>query len=208
MTKKFALALLCARHSHSRSARPPRWPASGRAAADPGVTDKEIVLGATTPLSGPFSSVSSVTHRRERLLQVRERERRRERPQDHVQVPRRPVRPGEDGAAHAAARRAGQGLRDLQLDRDRAQPRDPRLPEREQGAAAVRRLRVDDARPRRRAVPVGDRVPAELPGRGLGVRQVPRPDAARARRSRCSSRTTTTARICSAASSAGCSGRR
>ena len=33
----------------------------GRADADPGVTDKEIVIGATTPLSGPFSSVSSVT---------------------------------------------------------------------------------------------------------------------------------------------------
>lgn len=33
----------------------------GRADADPGVTDKEILLGATTPLSGPFSSVSSVT---------------------------------------------------------------------------------------------------------------------------------------------------
>jgi branched-chain amino acid transport system substrate-binding protein len=33
----------------------------GRADADPGVTDREIVIGATTPLSGPFSSVSSVT---------------------------------------------------------------------------------------------------------------------------------------------------
>ncbi len=33
----------------------------GRAAADPGVTDREVVIGATTPLSGPFSSVSSVT---------------------------------------------------------------------------------------------------------------------------------------------------
>jgi len=33
----------------------------GRATADPGITDKEIVLGATTPLSGPYYSVSSVT---------------------------------------------------------------------------------------------------------------------------------------------------
>ena len=33
----------------------------GRADADPGVTDNEILIGATTPLSGPFSSVSSVT---------------------------------------------------------------------------------------------------------------------------------------------------
>ena len=42
-----------------------------------------------------------------------------------------------------------------------------------------------------------DRLPAELPGRGLDLRQVPRPHEARARRSRCSSRTTTTARSCS-----------
>ena len=32
-----------------------------RAGADPGVTPSSILLGATTPLSGPFSSVSSVT---------------------------------------------------------------------------------------------------------------------------------------------------
>ena len=34
---------------------------SSGTAADPGVSDREIVIGATTPLSGPFSSVSSVT---------------------------------------------------------------------------------------------------------------------------------------------------
>ena len=33
----------------------------GRFTADPGITDKEIVIGATTPLSGAYSSVSSVT---------------------------------------------------------------------------------------------------------------------------------------------------
>jgi branched-chain amino acid transport system substrate-binding protein len=35
--------------------------ATARTAADPGVTSSSILLGATTPLSGPFSSVSSVT---------------------------------------------------------------------------------------------------------------------------------------------------
>ena len=34
---------------------------SSRTQADPGVSEREIVIGATTPLSGPFSSVSSVT---------------------------------------------------------------------------------------------------------------------------------------------------
>jgi branched-chain amino acid transport system substrate-binding protein len=35
--------------------------APNRGGADPGVTSNSILLGATTPLSGPFSSVSSVT---------------------------------------------------------------------------------------------------------------------------------------------------
>ena len=112
--------------------------------------------------------------RRERLLQVRELARRRQRPHDHVHDGRRRLRPGEDGAGDAPARRAGQGLRDLQLARDRAQHRHPRLPERAAGAAALRRLRRDDVRARLQAVPVDDRLPAELPRRGLDLRQVPR----------------------------------
>ena len=32
-----------------------------RSSADPGITDREVLIGATSPLSGPFSSVSSVT---------------------------------------------------------------------------------------------------------------------------------------------------
>ena len=64
--------------------------------------------------------------RRQRLLQVRERTRRRQRPHDHLQVPRRRLQPRADRAGDAAARRAGPGLRDLQLARHRAEPRDSR----------------------------------------------------------------------------------
>ena len=56
------------------------------------------------------------------------------------------VQPRADRPGDAEARRAGQGVRDLQRARHRAQRRDPRLPEREQGAAALRRLRRDDVR--------------------------------------------------------------
>ena len=60
MSKKIALALLALVVTLALGATA-ALAGVGRTAADPGVTDREIVIGATTPLSGPFSSVSSVT---------------------------------------------------------------------------------------------------------------------------------------------------
>ena len=60
MTKKVALALSALVLTLALGATA-ALAGVGRAAADPGITDKEILIGATTPLSGPFSSVSSVT---------------------------------------------------------------------------------------------------------------------------------------------------
>ena len=60
MSKKIALALLALVLTLALGATA-ALAGVGRTAADPGVTDREIVIGATTPLSGPFSSVSSVT---------------------------------------------------------------------------------------------------------------------------------------------------
>ena len=51
-------------------------------------------------------------------------------------------------------------------------------------------------RPRPQALPVHARLPAELPGRGLDLRRLSRPDEARRARSASSSRTTRTARSC------------
>ena len=107
---------------------------------------------------------------REGVLRLRQREGRRERPEDRVPLLRRRVQPGADRPADAPARRAGQGVRGLQLDRHGEQPRDPRLPERAEGAAALRRRRLAGARPQLRAVPVDDGLPAELPRRGRGLR--------------------------------------
>jgi branched-chain amino acid transport system substrate-binding protein len=60
MTKKLAFTLLALVLTLALGATA-ALAGAGRTAADPGVTDREIVIGATTPLSGPFSSVSSVT---------------------------------------------------------------------------------------------------------------------------------------------------
>ena len=162
----------------------------------------------TSPLSGPASAYASVARGADAYFKYVEREGRGARTQDHLQVRRRRLQPGAERPGDAAARRAGQGVRGLQLARHRAEPRGARLPERREGAAAVRRLRRYDLGPRLRAVPVHDRLPAELPGRGMGLRQVPGANGRRARRSPSSSRTTTTARICSPGSSAASSGRR
>ena len=108
---------------------------------------------------------------REGLLRLRQREGRRERPEDRVPLLRRRVQPGADRAADAQARRAGQGLRGFQLGRNGEQPRGPRLPERPEGAAALRRRRLAVDRPELRAVSVDDGLPAELPRRGRRVRK-------------------------------------
>ena len=60
MSKKIALALLALVLTLALGATA-GLAGVGRTAADPGVSDREVVIGATTPLSGPFSSVSSVT---------------------------------------------------------------------------------------------------------------------------------------------------
>ena len=111
--------------------------------------------------------------RRRRVLQVRERARRSERAQDQVPVSRRRVRPGEDGAADAPARRAGTRLRDLQQRRHGQQPCDPRLPERRAGATALRRHGHVTDRRRLQGPSVDDGLPPELP---LGRRHLRQSD--------------------------------
>ena len=79
--------------------------------------------------------------RRECVLRVRQRPGRRQRAQDQLHRQGRRVRPLEDGAAGAAARRERQGLRDLRQPRHRAGPRHLGLPEQQEGAAGLRRDR-------------------------------------------------------------------
>ena len=107
----------------SRPARP------RRRAPTPASPTKTILLGGTAPLSGPASAYASVARGADAYFKYVERARRGERPQDRLQVPRRRLQPGADGAGDAPARRAGQGLRDLQLARHRAERGDPAVPE-------------------------------------------------------------------------------
>ena len=86
------------------------------------------------PADGRGGGVRDGRARRESLLRLREREGRRQRPNDRVPLLGRRLQPGADRPAHPAPRRAGQGVRDLQLGRNGEQPRDPRLPERAEGA--------------------------------------------------------------------------
>jgi branched-chain amino acid transport system substrate-binding protein len=60
MTKKLAFALTALALTLAVGVTA-AFAGPGRAGADPGVTSGSILLGATTPLSGPYSSVSSVT---------------------------------------------------------------------------------------------------------------------------------------------------
>ena len=112
--------------------------------------------------------------RREGVLRARQLARRRQQAEDRLPHRRRRLQPRADRAGGAPARRAGPGLRRLQHARDRVEPRDPRLPEPGARAAALRRLGRDDVGPRCGEVPVDDRLPAELRGRGPRVRPVHR----------------------------------
>jgi branched-chain amino acid transport system substrate-binding protein len=60
MTRKLALALAAIAASVALGATA-ALAATGRSTDDPGVTSTSILLGATTPLSGPYSPLSSVT---------------------------------------------------------------------------------------------------------------------------------------------------
>ena len=82
-----------------------------------------------------------------RVLLVRQRARRRQRPQDQLQVRGRRLQPGEHRADHAQVRRAGPRVRARRRARDRAADCGAPVPERQQGAAAVRLDRRDDVRP-------------------------------------------------------------
>ena len=75
------------------------------------------------------------------LLQDGQRRRRHQRPQDHLHHLRRRLLAAQDRGDGAQAGGGGQGAVRLPDARHAAQHRDPEVPEREEGAAAVRRDR-------------------------------------------------------------------
>ena len=89
-----------------------------------------------------------------RVLPVRERARRRQRPHDHVQgTSTTRYNPAQAVQATLQLVEQDKRLRDLQLARHRAEPGGPPVPERGEGAAALRRLGRDGVRPDFRSYP-------------------------------------------------------
>ena len=166
---------------------------SARAANTPGVTDTEIKIGQTMPYSGPASAYGVIGRTETAYFKMINEQGGDQRPQDQSDQPRRRLQPAQDGRAGAPPRRAGAGRVPVQHARHRAEPRDPAISQRQQGAAAVRRDRRSDVR-RPEAFPLDDRLQSELPDRGAHLRQAHSGDEAGRARSRSSIRTTASAR--------------
>ena len=153
--------------------------AFGGAAQTPGVTAKSITIGGTFPLTGPAASYAPIplgmkayfSYINARRATGRRRQARRDRPPDHLEVLRRRLQPGEHGAAHAEARRAGQGLRDGRPARHGAGSRRSRayLNQQKVPQALVSTGRVLLGHPVQ-GVPVDDRLAARLHRRGPPLR--------------------------------------
>ena len=133
------------------------------------------------PAFGPCVAVRDDPGGDEGLLLVHQRpprarrQARRLRPPDHLELQGRPVLAAERRAAHARPRRAGQRVRGRRLARHRGQPRDPAVPELEEGPAHARLDGRDDVGRGLEAVPVDDRLAARLPARGQVLRAGDRP---------------------------------
>ena len=94
--------------------------ATGAQKLDPGVTAKTIHIGGTFPFTGPAALYSAIpTAERAYFLYVNAHGGVNGR-KIQFDVLRRRVRPVEDGAADAEARRAEQGVRRLRQPRHRA----------------------------------------------------------------------------------------
>ena len=145
-------------------------------------------------------------HGHEGVLQLHQRaqvegrrQARRLRAPDHAEHLRRRLPGGEHRPADAPRGRAGPRLRDARRPRHREPAGRPRLPEPEEGAAALRLDRAQRLRATQE-LPVDDRLAAGLRPGGHPAREVRQGRTSRARKSACSSRTTTTARRSSPAS--------
>ena len=152
--------------------------AYGRAGADPGVTDDQILIGGTVPLSGDQVAYAAVARGADAYFKyVNSRGGVRGRQIKYLYVDDA-YNTGRDGPEDARARPGRQGLRDLQQRRDRARARRPAVSEPGRRPAALRRERALAARPRTRPLPVVDGLPASIRRRGGALRPVRRAHAA------------------------------
>ena len=131
---------------------------SGAGQYGPGATDTEIKIGNTMPYSGPASAYGTIGKSEAAYFKmINEQGGINGRKINFISLRRR-LQPAEDGRAGAPAGRAGPGAAAVPDARHAAQHRDPELPERQEGAATVRRHR-------RRQV---ERSRSTIPGRSAG----------------------------------------
>ena len=166
----------------------------------PGITDTSIKLGGSYPFSGPASAYASIALGAQARFKAEN---------EKGGVDGRKIEFVTLDDAYEPQRAVTNARRLVEQDQVFAmfntlghaeQPGDLGLPEPEEGPARVRRhRRVGLGRGRPRA-PVHDGLAARLRVRGQGLRGVPEDREAAARRSRCSTRTTASARTCWAGS--------
>ncbi len=104
-----------------------------------------------------------------RLLRHDQRAGRHQRPQDQLHQSRRRLQPAQDRRAGAQAGRGGPGAVPVRHARHAAEQRHPRLSQRQQGAAAVRRHRRRQVE-RSEELSLDHGLAAELPHRGAHLR--------------------------------------
>ena len=168
MTRKFAFALTALALTLATGVTA-AFAGTGGAAADPGVTATSILLGATSPLTGPASAYASVARGADAYFKYVNARGGVNGRKIQYKILDDGYNPAQTVQRDAPARRAGQRVRDLQRARHRAEPRRPRLPQRPEGAAALRRVGRDDVRPETAKYPYTIGLPAELPGGRLGA---------------------------------------
>ena len=179
MIRKLALALPGLRSRPRPRRHGSRVAGSSRTAADPGVTATSILLGTTSPLSGSASAYASVARGADAYFKyvnskggVLGRKITNTilddayNPAQTVQATRKLVEQDKVFAIfNALGTEHNEATRDY-LNANKV----PQL----FAASGATKFGTEAAQ-----VPVHDRLPAELPGRGLGARQVPRADAGR-----------------------------
>ena len=173
MTRKLAFALTALALTLATGVTA-AFAGTGGAAADPGVTATSILLGTTSPLSGPASAYASVARGADAYFKYVNARGRRQRPQDPVHDPRRRLQPRADGAGDAPARRAGQACSrsSTRSAPSRTSPSATTSTPRRCRSSSPRRARPRSARETAK-YPYTIGLPAELPGGRLGAREVP-----------------------------------
>ena len=200
VTAVLASALLAGRVAAAGCGRDEGGGVGGGAASAPGVTDKHDQARRHLPVLGPASAYGTIGRAARRTSTGSTRKDGVNGRKIEFVVARRRLRPGPGGRQRPAARHAGEGLRAVQRRWAPRRTGDLGLHQPAEGAAALRRDRRLEVGHGRTKHPWTIGWQPDYVTEGHGVRRLPQAERSPTPRSRCSTRTTTSARTCSAAS--------